>query len=217
MQGCSSHQSNPTSMLRMDGWMEKFMLRNSLSLRRRTSIQQKLPADLEKKLEKMMEEVKTLTERHNFPDDLIINMDESPIYFDIPRSSTVNKKSAREVRIRGTKGGKKLVTYVVSCTAAGQVLKPIVIFQGKTKRCIKKMKERASDIAVTYQAKAWMDHVVMRKWVKEILIPHTKGRHCLLLFDSFRAHLTDEVLGSLAKAHKGYCARFAGIPDGPAC
>ena len=55
-----------------------------------------------------------------------------------------------------------------------------------------------------------MDHVMMRKWVKEILIPHTKGRHCLLLFDSFRAHLTDEVLGSLAKAN----ATVVVIPGG---
>lgn len=55
-----------------------------------------------------------------------------------------------------------------------------------------------------------MDHVMMQKWVKEILIPHTKGRHCLLLFDSFRAHLTDEVLGSLAKAN----ATVVVIPGG---
>ena len=133
-----------------DGWLEKFMHCNSLSLRRHTSIQQKLPADLEKKLEKLMDEVKTLRQHHNFPDDLIINMDETPIYFDMPRSSTVSKKGAREVLIRGTKGGKTRVTYVVSCTAAGQMLKPMVIFKGKMKRCIK-MKERTIDIAVTYQ------------------------------------------------------------------
>ena len=33
------------------GWLQKFMLRHGLSLRSRTSISQKLPAQLEKKLE----------------------------------------------------------------------------------------------------------------------------------------------------------------------
>jgi hypothetical protein len=33
-----------------EGWLQKFMQRNSLSLRRHTSIQQKLPPELEKKI-----------------------------------------------------------------------------------------------------------------------------------------------------------------------
>lgn len=73
------------------------MCHNSLSLCRHTCIQQKLLADLEKKLEKLMDEVKVLRQQHNFPDDLILNMNETPIYFDMPRSSTVTKKGAKEV------------------------------------------------------------------------------------------------------------------------
>ena len=122
-----------------------------MSLRKHTSIQQKLPANLEKKLEGLMAEVKTLRERHNFPVTLIIKMDETPIYFDMPRSITVSKKDAKEVGIRGTKGGKKRVTYVVFCTAAGQMLKPMVIFKGTTTRFIKKTQKGASDIVITFQ------------------------------------------------------------------
>ena len=102
-----------------------------------------------------MDEVKTMRQRQNYPDDFIINMDDTPIYFDMPRSSTVSKKGAREVHIQGTKGGKTWVTYVVSCTAAGQKLKSMVFFKGKTKRCIKKMKEWTSDIALTKQRHGW--------------------------------------------------------------
>jgi hypothetical protein len=184
-----------------DGWLQKFMRRNSLSLRKHTSIQQNLPAGLERKLEKFIDEVKTFREQHNFPDNLIINMDETPIFFDMPRSSTVTGKGAKEVRIRGTKGGKKRVTYVVSCSAAGEMLKPMVIFKGKTKQTLKNTKQRERDVLVTFQAKGWMDQGIMRKWIKSILTPHTKVRHCLLVFDSFRAHLTDEVLQSLAKVN----------------
>jgi hypothetical protein len=59
-----------------EGWLQKFMVRNSLSLRRHTSIQQKLPAALEKKLGTLLDNVKTLHEHYNFPENLIINMDE---------------------------------------------------------------------------------------------------------------------------------------------
>ena len=86
----------------------------------------------------------------------------------------------------------------------------MVIFKGTTKRSLKKVKQRDSDIAMTFQVKAWMDQVVIRKGIKDVLIPHTKGRHCLVLFDSFRAHLTDQVSEALAKAN----ATIVVIPGG---
>ena len=90
---------------------------------------------------------------------------------------------------------------MVSCSAAGEMLKPMVIFKGTTKQTLKNTKQRERDVLVTFQAKGWMDQGIMRKWIKSILTPHTKGRHCLLVFDSFRAHLTDEILLSLAKVN----------------
>ena len=80
---------------------------HSLSLRQTTSIQQKLAADLERKLKRFTQDVKALRESHKFPEHLIINMDEAPIFFDMLRAQTIAKTGAREVRVRGTKGGKK--------------------------------------------------------------------------------------------------------------
>ena len=184
-----------------DGWLQKFMNRNSLSLRRVTSIQQKLPANLEKKLEKFMDDARALRECHHFRDELIINMDETPIFFDMHRSSTINKKGAREVRVRGTKGGKKRVTFVVGCSASGCMLKPMVIVKGKTNRTITKIKHSKNEVCIVPQVKAWMDHVLMKVWIKEVLVKYTKREHCLLVLDSFRAHLTDDVATALRKAN----------------
>ena len=109
-----------------EGWLQKFLNRHSLSLRRTTSIQQKLPADLERKLERFMQDVKALRESHKFPEHLIINMDETPIFFDMPKAQTMAKTGAREVQVRGTKGGKKKrVIRVVTCSDTGQMLKPM--------------------------------------------------------------------------------------------
>ena len=68
-------------------------------LRAKTSSQQKLPAELEEKVEKFIENVKVMREAHKFSDEMIINMDETPLYFDMPRSRTVSTMGVREVRI----------------------------------------------------------------------------------------------------------------------
>ncbi len=75
-----------------EGWLQKFLNRHSLSLWRTTSIQQKLPDDLERKLERFVQDIKALRESHKFPEHLIIKMDETPICFDIPRAQTIAKR-----------------------------------------------------------------------------------------------------------------------------
>ena len=72
-----------------------------------------------------MQDVKALREGHKFPEHLIINMDETPIFFDMPKAQTMAKTGAREVQVIGTKGGEKRVTRVVTCSGAGQTLKPM--------------------------------------------------------------------------------------------
>ena len=101
--------------------------------RAKTSIQQKLPSELEAKLEKFVENVKALREAHGFSDDMIINMDETPIYFDMPSSHTVSKKGVREVRVRSTGAEKRRLTVILACTAAGSMLPPMIIFKALAK------------------------------------------------------------------------------------
>ena len=105
-----------------------------------------------------MQNVKAPRGNHNIP-DLITNMDDTSIFFDMPGRHTIAKTGAREVRVRGTKGGKKRVTFVVTCSAAGHVLKPMVVFKGKAARSLKAVTKR-SDVVVN-QTKAWMDHYLM--------------------------------------------------------
>ena len=93
--------------------------------RAKTSIQQKLPAQLEDKLEQFIGNMKALREAHKFPDTYIINMDETPMYFNMPGNTTVNKKGCREVWIRSTGAEKHCVTVILACTAARDMLPPI--------------------------------------------------------------------------------------------
>ena len=81
-------------------------------------------------------------------------MDETPLYFNMPGSTTVNKKGCREVRVRSTRAEKRRLTVILACTAGGDMLLPMVIFKGK--RALKNLRIPAG-VVVRVQPKAWND------------------------------------------------------------
>ena len=163
------------------------MIRHSLSLCSKTSITQKLPAQLEKKLEAFLNEVRVRRSENSYLIDLIINMDETPMYFDMVPQSVVTKKGVREVRVRSSGADK---TVVLACTGDGKMLPSLAIFKG-----IRKLKFKNPDgVNVTVQPKAWMDSDIMLRWFRTVILPYTRKRRSLLVLDSFSAHENDEFL-----------------------
>ena len=65
------------------GWLEKFIKGNCLSLRKCTTTAQKDPAQLINKLVSYVLEVRHLTEKHKYPPDSIIEMDETAVWADM--------------------------------------------------------------------------------------------------------------------------------------
>ena len=136
--------------------------------RAKTSIQQKLPKELEDKLGKFVENVKALREAHKFSNDMIINMDETPLYFDMPSSHTISKKGLREVRIRSTGAEKRRLTVILACTAAGFMLPPMVIFKGK--RALKNIRT-PKGVVVRVQKKHGMTQHLPNYGCRKFLVP----------------------------------------------
>src|SRR6218665_3225199 len=73
-------------------WIYKFMKRNNLAIRARTTVGQKLPDDWENKL--VVFHIFVLNEETELKlsDEDIINMDEVPMSFNIPASRSVAEK-----------------------------------------------------------------------------------------------------------------------------
>lgn len=76
------------------GWAQKFMRRNGFSLRRTTSIRQKLPSDYEAKLLEFQRYVIDLRRSSQMPLAHIGNADQTPVFLDMPMSRTVNETGA---------------------------------------------------------------------------------------------------------------------------
>ena len=66
-----------------DGWVWKFICHHNLVLWAHTSVAQKLLKDLEEKIAAFYTEVKTKRQKYDYPKDLIGNMDETPVDFDV--------------------------------------------------------------------------------------------------------------------------------------
>lgn len=158
---------------------------------------QRLPKDLEEKIESFHTFVVNKRAEDEFDDHLIINMDETPVYFDLVPGKTVNEKGAKSVLVRTTGNEKRHFTVVLAVSANGDVLPPMVIFKGKRELKF----DFPKDWVVTVQEKGWMDGELMLRWIKDIYLKFTKKDRSMLVLDSFRGHLTDKVKKSLRKGN----------------
>lgn len=88
--------------LESNGSIQKFKRRNGFSMRCKTSVSQKLPAEFERKIESFLTEVRALRARHQNPFELVLNMDETPVFFDMIPGRTIAKKESKEICVRST-------------------------------------------------------------------------------------------------------------------
>ncbi|CAM5118805.1 unnamed protein product, partial [Eretmochelys imbricata] len=79
----------PSMFVASAGWCTRFMNRHSLCLCQRTKIAQKLPRDLEEKIESFQRFIIKYRKEYAFELSQIGNMDETPMTFDLPSNRTV--------------------------------------------------------------------------------------------------------------------------------
>jgi hypothetical protein len=84
------------------GWLQKFMRRNGLSLRRKTSVAQKDPSRLIDKLVSYILYTRRFAAKYNYSPSNIIAMDETPVWMDMVSDTTVHKTGARTVTMKST-------------------------------------------------------------------------------------------------------------------
>lgn len=179
-----------------NGWTQKFMKRHGLAIRQRTKIAQKLPNDLEEKIASFHTFIINQRKQINFELSQIGNMDETPMWFDLPANRTIDSKGKHTVQIRTTGHEKTHFTVVLSCMADGFKLKPMVIFKRKT---IPKGVKFPPGVVIHCHPKGWMDEKGIILWLNKVWItrPGALLKKSMLVWDQFRSHLTDTVKDKL--------------------
>ena len=101
------------------GWCEKFMRRNGLSLRRKTSVCQKDPDMVIAKLVAYVLRIRRLRLQHNYALNNIYAMDETPVWCDMVSTSTVDKTGSKNVHLKSKGHEKSCVTVCLTAKASG--------------------------------------------------------------------------------------------------
>ena len=137
------------------------------------------------------------------------NMDETPVWFDIPAVRTIDSRGASTILIKTTGHENLRFIVVLACLADGTKLNPMVIFKRKT---LPKAKF-PSGVVVHVHPNGWMDEDGVLLKIEKVWRsrPGGFGRvNSMLVWDSFSAHLVDQ-----AKQHlKENNTSTAVIPGG---
>lgn len=171
-------------------WCQRFMKRHDLSVRRRTTIAQKLPVDYADKVTDFQKFVIKIRKEFNIDPSRIGNADQTPLTFDLPSDTTVTHVNDKTVSIRTTGNEKNRFTVMLGCMGDGTKLPPYVIFKRKTMPKLTFPK----GIIVRVHEKGWMTDATMKEWLRVVWgrRPNTR-QHSLLVLDSFRCHRSDFV------------------------
>ena len=104
-------------------------------------------------------------------------------------------------------GSTMQLTCAVTVSAAGDILRPFIVFKGKHDGRIAREFQNPEksgflvDCSYIFQDRAWMDEAMMLQWVKEVLEPWSKhvpaGIVPYLLLDSYKCHLMSSVVHAI--------------------
>ncbi|CAG8799291.1 4972_t:CDS:2, partial [Dentiscutata erythropus] len=125
-----------------DPWLNLFMNRFNLSLRRCTKTFQKLPKDLHEKVTEFHGFINELRINNNFELNCIANMDETSVYFDMVGAYTINDR----------------------VLADGSKLPLKIIFKGKRVP----RGQYPPGIVIRIQKNGWMDEELMKEWLEAV-------------------------------------------------
>jgi hypothetical protein len=184
-----------------DSWVERFKQRFNLVLRKETKRSPRISDDLLQKLQDMQKDVYNLILTEQF--DYLLNVDETPIYYNMTFDHTLATVGSQEVLIRKTEQDKKRLTLVAGIlkplnehVPKVYKCKPFIIFKGKTPRTLNSISETNkidSSIVLRYQENAWMNTNLYIDYLNNSIPEEVKGKKILLIYDNFEAHLATSV------------------------
>ena len=144
------------------GWLENFLKRKGFSLRRKTSTSQQLPRDLIPKVSSFILRIRKFRLDKNYPLGMIGNMDETPLWLDMPGDTTVSRTGEHTVSVRSTGHDKGRFTVILGAMADGRKLNPFVVFKGV--RTIVEV-TRVQGVAVALSRNGWMNEELTVQWL----------------------------------------------------
>ena len=136
-----------------DGWYTNWKRRHSISMRAKTTLAQRLPADMEDKVIQFHRFILRSHQRWGYDLSRILNMDETPMRFELPATRTLEFTGNRTVPVLSCGADKQSFTVALTVKANSKKLPPKVIFKG-----VRQLKINVPPrMQVSVHKKGWMD------------------------------------------------------------
>jgi hypothetical protein len=176
----------------------RFLASHKYGIRIGTHVSQRMPSEVCDEAKKFVASLRTNAMQDPCRDPrFILNMDQTPVFFTMTPNTTLKRKGKKTINIRSSTNTTSRISVALTVTASGELLRPLLVFKGKPDGRIDKKELRTFPTEAEYsvQEKAWMDSVVMLKWIERVLKPFLTdtvvppGIRPLLLLDSYRCHM----------------------------
>ena len=135
------------------GWYSNWKRRHAISTRAKTSLAQRLPADMEDKVVEFHRFVLRSRQPWGYDLSRILNMDETPMRFEVPATRTLEFTGSRTVPVLSCGADKQSFTVALTVKANGKKLPPKVIFKGVWQLNI----NTPPRMQISVHKKGWMD------------------------------------------------------------
>ncbi len=154
-----------------------------------------------------LQEIVTMVRMEEIPIELMFNWDQTGLNL-VPVSTwTMAAKGSKRVEICGITDKRK-ITGVFCGTLLGDFLPILLIYGGKTARCLPAY-PFPRDWSVTYSPNHWSNETTMIAYIEEIIAPYVikvrddlqldSNHSALAIFDHFRGQLTPKITECLEK------------------
>lgn len=147
--------------------------------------------------------------KYHIPDELIINVDQTPSKFVATDNVTMAAKGEKHISRAGATD-KRAITVTLSETLDGHILPFQLIYTGKTERSLPNVKF-PQRFCLAYNPKHWSNEQETLRLIEDVLVPYiTKIKEekslpatqkSLLLWDAFKAQSTQSVKYALTINH----------------
>ena len=199
------------------GWLDKFLKRNGLTLRATTTTCRRPPVDSIEKIVKFILFIRKQFQEHNYSASNMFACDEMAAWLDPVGKRCIERRGARDVTVQTLGHEKVHITVMVCARANGTKCKPFVLLIRK--RPVPAVVQKCSGrLVLSWAGRVWMDNSLTEDFLRRVLGPLAFGKR-LLVWDSFKCHLSEETKAVLAelKAHNavvpGGCTKYVQAPD----
>ena len=156
---------------------------------------------------KFLHDIVSVTIEDEIPDELIINVDQTPSKFVPTENVTMAEKNSTHVSKKGA-SDKRGITVTFAETLSGQILPFQLIYAGKTSRSLPNV-EFPAGFSLSYNEKHWSNEAETISLLNNVIYPQItkvkenlalpETQQTLLIWDAFKAQSTEKVMCELEK------------------